>query len=208
MFDFDDDQENIRAGLRVLTRLLFACLFIIVLQTGLVFYALQTIEVSLPPDLGQGAVLKRDRKDPAEVYLFALNLFQQLQRWRRDGAEDYPENIRLYGNYITPQYRQWLEQDLARRLESGELTGRRRHVEPADGFAYSEATVQQIAADAWIVNLGMNLVETLNNRPIKDLSFVYPLRVVRIDRDRQENSWRLALDGYHDTPGEISRTEP
>ena len=160
------------------------------------------------PTLSQGAVLKRDQKDPAEVYLFALNLFQQLQRWRNDGEEDYPENIRLYGNYITPQYRQWLRQDLARRRDSGELPGRRRHVEPADGFAYSEETVRRIAADAWIVSLRMNLVETLNNRPIKNLSFVYPLRVVRIDRDRQENPWRLALDGYHDKPGEITGAGP
>ena len=204
---FEDNDENTRASLRLLSRLLYLMVIVIFFLILLLFHAFETIDISVPPDLSQGAILKRGHKEPTEIYSFAFNLFQQLQRWRTNGAQDYADNITRYRHYITPDYSRWLENDLLRRLDDNELNGRERYVEPISGFNYSESAVKKTSGDTWVVYLKLRLVETFNKRPVKEIDFNYPIRIVRIDKDRKDNPWRLALDGYESIPEKIKSPE-
>jgi integrating conjugative element protein (TIGR03746 family) len=52
-----------------------------------------TITVHIPPDLRSGAVMTLDEVPATNVYAFAFYIFQQLNRWSENGAEDYGKAI-------------------------------------------------------------------------------------------------------------------
>src|SRR5690606_31621644 len=80
-----------------------------------------TITVHIPPDLRAGAVLDLNEVPRANVYTFALYVFQQLNRWPEDGAEDYGKAIFRIAPYLTPNFREALITDMQTKARQGEL---------------------------------------------------------------------------------------
>ena len=79
------------------------------------------IRIHIPPDIRSGAVLKADEVTPANVYAFASYIFQQLNHWERNGEKDYGLQIFMMSAYLTPDFTEFLTNDLDIRGRGGEL---------------------------------------------------------------------------------------
>lgn len=176
-----------------------------------------TITVHIPPDLRSGARLALDEVPPPNVYSFAYYIFQQLNRWPSNGAEDYGRAIFHIAPYLTDAYRNTLVTDMDDRGKRGELAHRTRSLQALPGVGYSEERVDVLSADAWVVWLDLELQESVKGMTIKKTRIRYPLRVVRLAIDPEANPWGLALDGFAgsgperlrpDTQPEHSRPAP
>ena len=80
--------DNVRSHLRSLWAVIGLQLMVILaLWIGWMRMP-SNITVHIPPDLRSGAVMALHEVPAANVYAFAFYIFQQLNRWPDDGAED------------------------------------------------------------------------------------------------------------------------
>ncbi len=170
-------------------------LLILILGIGLM-RAPSTLTIHIPPDLKTGAMVQPDAPLPANVYAFAVYIFQQLYRWPTDGATDFSNSIYALSGYLTPTYREALISDLESKAKRGELAGRERGMQELPGHGFSEERVSILQDGVWVVVVDMELLETVKGMSVKRKAIRYPLRVVRYDIDRETNPWGLALDGF------------
>jgi integrating conjugative element protein (TIGR03746 family) len=155
-----------------------------------------TITVHIPPDLRSGARLALAEVPPPNVYSFAYYIFQQLNRWPSNGAEDYGKAIFRVAPYLTDAFRNDLVEDMDTRGKRGELAHRTRSLQALPGVTYREDRVEVLSADAWVVWLDLQLQESVRGMTIKQTGIRYPLRVVRLAVDPENNPFGLALDGF------------
>ena len=200
--------DNVRAHVRSLAWVIGLQALIIV---GLWFgwsQAPRQITVHLPPDLRAGASLAINEVPTANVYAFAYYIFQQLNRWPEDGAEDCGRAIFRVSAYLTPKYRAELIAEMNQKAHQGELSYRVRGIQEYPGHAYTEVRVEVLNRDTWIVWLDLDLFESVKGMTVKQTAIRYPLRIVRQAVDLEANPWGLALDGYAPTgPQRLSEAE-
>ena len=188
--------DNVRAHVR--------SLWVVIGLQGCIILALwfgwsqapRHLRIHIPPDLRSGAVLDVDEVAPANVYVFAFYIFQQLNRWPSDGASDYGQAIFRISPYLTPRYRSDLIADMELKARRGELAYRVRGVQEVTGQGYEERRVDMLAPDVWLVWLDLDLLESVKGMTVKRTTIRYPIRVVRMDVDPETNPWGLALDGF------------
>lgn len=154
------------------------------------------IEVHVPPDLSKGVVMRVGDVPSPNVYAFAFYIWQQINRWHENGAEDYPKNLYRFSPYITPRFRAELLRDMKQRSRHGELSGRVRALMETPGSVYDDSKVKQAGNGAWEVELDTTVSESVSGMEVKRTRVIWPLRVVRYDVDRERNPWGLALDGF------------
>ncbi len=176
---------------------------VIMLLAGALAYAFhgwsaapEDITVHVPPDLSAGASLSLGEIPKPNLYAFGFYMWQQLNRWPKDGAEDYAKNLYRFAAYITPSFRADLLRDMNRRGRQGELSSRVRALFEDPDAMYEEGRVQPVADGVWIVTLDTIIEESVSGMEVKRTRIRYPLRVVRYDVDRERNPWGLALDGF------------
>lgn len=160
------------------------------------------LDVHIPPDLSKGATIhagKREVPSP-NVYTFAFYIWQQLNRWSKNGQQDYGDQIFKLQAYFTPSCREQLIADQKNRADQGELDQRTRTVTEIPGLGYLDERVVSLADGSWSVTMDTQLQETSRGVPVKDAYIRYPLHVVRFDVDRERNPWQLALDCYVGRP--------
>lgn len=188
--------DNVRSHLRSLWAVIgLQLLFILALWIGWMRMP-STITVHIPPDLRSGAVMALDEVPPANVYAFAFYIFQQLNRWPENGAEDYGKAIFRTAAYLTPAYRDQLIVDMETKGKHGELGNRVRSLQATLDEGYEERRVDVLSKDVWVVWLDLELNESVKGMTIKHTVIRYPLRVVRYPVDAEANPWGLALDGF------------
>lgn len=188
--------DNVRSHLRSLWAVIGLQLLVILgLWIGWMRMP-SSITVHIPPDLRSGAVMALDEVPPANVYAFAFYIFQQLNRWPTDGAEDYGKAIFRIAPYLTPAFRQQLITDMHTKGKQGALAHRVRSLQPIPDHGYEERRVDILSDDVWVVWLDLELNETVKSMTIKRTRIRYPLRVVRYAVDAEANPWGLALDGF------------
>ena len=153
----------------------------------------ETRRLYIPPDLTQGLVTDLQQVPAPTVYTFAYYIFQQLYRWRLDGEQDYPKQIYALQGFLTPSCVAALEEDMNNKQRLGELRHRVRTVQEIQGHTYSPRRVLIETGNSWLLWLDVNVRETINGHPVKDVMLRYTLRVVRFDVDREVNPWGLAL---------------
>jgi len=154
------------------------------------------LRIHIPPDIRSGAILQADEISSPNVYTFAGYIFQQLNHWANNGDEDYGMQIFNTAPYLTPEFREYLINDLDIRGKKGELSGRTRVMQPVAGQGYEERRVDQLDADTWIVWIDYNISESVRGMEIKNVPVRYPIRIVRYNVDPETNPWGLALDGF------------
>lgn len=154
------------------------------------------LTVHIPPDLSSGASLQTGSVPDTGVYTFAFYIWQQINRWQTDGGKDYPEQIRVLKNFVTPSCHEQLLADMSQREAAGELGRRTRALMEIPGLGYTAERIKPVGAKAWRVVLDTHIQETQINVPIKDTYIRYPLRVVAFDIDRERNPWGLAIDCF------------
>ena len=152
------------------------------------------LRVYVPPDLSNGATLRADDPLPANIYAFAVYLYQQLNRWETDGESEYGERIFTLDAYFTPAFRQQLLDDLGKKSRHGELHNRARALETVPGFGFTPERVQAMGNGVWQVDVYFRLREDVNELNVKDTIIRYPLRIVRYAVDSERNPWGLAFD--------------
>ena len=154
------------------------------------------LRIHIPPDIRSGAILKADDITPPNVYAFAAYIFQQLNHWASDGEKDYGMQIFRTAPYLTPDFREYLSNDLDIRGKRGELTGRVRVIQAIPGQGYEERRVDVVDTNTWVIWLDYSIQETVRGMEVKHLKIRYPVRVVRYDVDPETNPSGLALDGF------------
>lgn len=188
--------DNVRNHLRSLWAVIGLLLAVIVGFWAAFMRLPSSITVHVPPDLRAGAVLELEEVAPANVYVFALYVFQQLNRWPDDGAQDYGKAIYRIAAYLTPAFRQHLIEDMQTKARQGELANRVRSLQPMPGRGFDGRRVDILSDDAWLVWLDLELNESVKGMPVKQTAIRYPLRVVRYPVDAELNPYGLALDGF------------
>ena len=186
----------------------FLCMVIVVLAYC-VWEARKDLWIHIPPDLRSGSTRLWWDIPPESVYAFGLYIFQQVQRWPKDGEVDYKGNLFRYAAYLTPSCKVFLEKDFEFRRNAGELRGRERTTSeiPGRGIGESNGRVIQHSINDWTVNLDMDSTEYYAGE-IKRALARYPLHVIRADVDPETNPFGLQWDCYSDTPQRIELEEP
>ncbi len=188
--------DNVRAHLRTLWIVIGIEVATILVLGFCLLRAPDNIVVHIPPDLRSGAAVKPDEPSPANIYSFAFYIFQQLNRWPENGANDYGKAIYSLAPYLTPKYQSELQKEVELKGRRGELINRVRGMQERVGHGYSEMRVDVLGQGTWVVWLDMELHESVKGMAIKRTFIRYPIRVVRYAVDPESNPWRLALDGF------------
>ncbi len=149
--------------------------------------------IYIPPDLTQGMVTNFEEVPEPLVYTFAYYILQQLNRWTDDGEKDYPRQIYQLQGFLTPGCRAAMEADMNVKQGLGELRQRVRSMQEVLGQSYSRKRVEIESSNSWKVWLDVNVDESINGFPVKNVPLRYSLRVVRFDVDKEVNPWGLAL---------------
>lgn len=167
------------------------------------FNAPRHIRVYIPPDLSVGASMTLGEIKEGNIYLFALNIWRQLNRWDKNGIIDYENKIHMYRNYLTPSCYQNRLDNYASKKANNELNDRVRTMTEIPGRGFSTSRVQTLDFDHWIVSLDVQIEETLLGESVKTRYINYPIRVVRYNVDPQSNIFGLAIDCLADKPRRI-----
>ena len=179
---------------KVIRSLTIFCIFILGLL-GHSHFLLATVpttfELHLPPDLTRGGVVKVNEHQKHEVYALALDLYQKLYRCEKNCAQEFPENIRKYGYFLTDEYRPKLLKQ-AKNLHAYNSKKRRSISEFG---VFKEEKVISLGGNRWVVFLDVNEKEFIGQKLTRDAVLRYPVLISTFDVDRDKNPWRLALDG-------------
>lgn len=153
----------------------------------------ETRRIYVPPNLTEGTMTTFGEVPFPVVYTFAWYIFQQLNRWKTDGEQDYPKQIYRLQGFLTPDCIAALEHDMNEKRRLGELRNRVRMMQEIAGRGYSSQRVQVENADRWTVLLDLHLRETIAHHDVKNVNLRYTLPVVKFDVDREVNPWGLAI---------------
>ncbi|CDM88549.1 PFL_4703 family integrating conjugative element protein [Xenorhabdus bovienii] len=160
----------------------------------------RSLTIHNPPDLRSGSTRPWWEVPAPSVYSFAFYLFQQLNAWPKNGAQDYPAKIAALSSYLTPACQDFLQTDAKTRADSGELLDRVRVVYEIPGRGYGTKSVTVRNRDNWVVRLDLVADEYYHAEPVKRALVRYPLKVVRWEGDAERNPFGLALDCYDGMP--------
>ncbi|MDE9459770.1 PFL_4703 family integrating conjugative element protein [Xenorhabdus bovienii] len=160
----------------------------------------RSLTIHNPPDLRSGSTRPWWEVPAPSVYSFAFYLFQQLNAWPKNGAQDYPAKIAALSPYLTPACQDFLREDAKTRADSGELLDRVRVVYEIPGRGYETKSVTVRNRDNWVVRLDLVADEYYHAEPVKRALVRYPLKVVRWEGDAERNPFGLALDCYDGMP--------
>ncbi|CDH06737.1 putative membrane protein [Xenorhabdus bovienii str. oregonense] len=160
----------------------------------------RNLTIHNPPDLRSGSTRPWWEVPAPSVYSFAFYIFQQLNAWPKNGAQDYPDKIYALSPYLTPACQDFLREDAKSRADSGELLDRVRVVYEIPGRGYETRSVTVRDRDNWVVRLDLVADEYYHAEPVKRALVRYPLKVVRWEGDAERNPFGLALDCYDGMP--------
>jgi len=116
------------------------------------------------------------------------------QHHRKDAVHDHKNNIKEYRYYLTPEYRDTLNQDYDTSLASQNL------LDSIQTFApYSESgnnqTVKQLSDNSWEVDLILRVTRYKDSAILMDALYDYKVKVVATAQSVQYNPWGLAVAG-------------
>lgn len=199
--------EQKSATVQLLSRILVGAFAVIVLLLLLIHQARQNVRVDVRPGLSSRVVVSEGQMPAENAFSFALIVFQQMNRWREDGARDYPAQIERVRAFLTDRYKGQALADADRRKKSGELQYRTRHVALPPEISFKSDRVKKISDSLWIVYLDLDLQETVRGQVVKTPVIRYPVRVIAADVDPQYNPYGLLIDGFAEEPRRLADDE-
>ncbi|MDC9591569.1 TIGR03746 family integrating conjugative element protein [Xenorhabdus sp. XENO-10] len=168
----------------------------------------RNLTIHNPPDLRSGSTRPWWEVPAPSVYSFAFYIFQQLNAWPKNGAQDYPTKIYALSPYLTPACQDFWREDAKSRADSGELLDRVRVVYEIPGRDYETRSMTVRDRDNWVVKLDLVADEYYHAEPVKRALVRYPLKVVRWEGDAERNPFGLALDCYDGMPQRLEALPP
>lgn len=158
----------------------------------------------LAPNMTQGTVIRPGEVPDPNVYGFTYYVWQQINRWKNNGQQDYSQAIFRFSPYLTPRFREELIADMRRRALAGELEARARGVQEMPGHHYAFNRVHAEGDGVWVIWLDLTVEEFYRKTLVKSTCIRYPLRTVRMDIDKSLNPFGLALDGFATREGPVA----
>ena len=207
MSRFRNEVTHLQAHVKTLRLALASVVILSVLLALGWWHAPSDLVIHVPPDLRSGSVRRWWDVPPESVYAFAFYVFQQLNRWPKDGEEDYARNIRALSAYLTPACKSFFESDFVFRRDKGELRDRVRGIYEIPGRGYGDDPAERVKTLSyrdWIVNLDLTTDEYFNGELVKRALIRYPIKVARLDVDPERNPFGLSLDCYSGNPQRIA----
>lgn len=153
------------------------------------------ITVHYPPDLSKVTRYRANEIPNHTVFYFTYAVFQKLNTWEQNGEVDFPRKIRMFQNYMTYEFRQYMNNYVEIKRNKGELN-KVRHFTLYPGRNYTIDRVKKTNEHTWIVYLDVLIKEYVNGMHTKVIAIRYPLVVTYYDIDFEKNPWKLALAGY------------
>ncbi|MCX9158086.1 TIGR03746 family integrating conjugative element protein [Niveibacterium sp. 24ML] len=153
-----------------------------------------SMDLHIPPDLTNGAVVHPGEVPPPNVYAFTLAIWQQVNRWAKNGQTDFGTQIFAMSPYLTPSCQDHLTDHMNLRAGRGELSQRTRVLSEMVDRSFTPDRVQRLARGVWLVTLDTEIQETVHGQPVKQVYVRWPLRVIRYRFDPQTNAYGLAID--------------
>ena len=160
------------------------------------------LRVYIPPDLSHGAMINPHHIPRATVYAFAFQIFTSINSWSDSGTLEYEKNINSYRNYLSASFYKLLQEDKNTRAENGELS-RNRIMSGVSGMGYRPSDVKVLGNGSWVINMHLQIIETLDGSVIKNVIMDYPILVSRIHTSIQLNPWGLEIAGFYQSPYRI-----
>lgn len=164
-------------------------------------------QISIPPDIRYGAVVKTGEIHAFRIYSFVGAITQQLNTWREDGEREYERNIKVYRAYFTQRFIAQKYRDFKLKRSRLELKERQRSISPLGYYvdkdhcgSFHDACVKPLGGGRWKVWLDVNLREwqqsskEANPYELKNLYLRVPYLVVYDDSDSAQNPWNLKID--------------
>jgi len=203
---FQDALENSRSLINTLL-LVIALLFCSNIALIWALHETQsTVRVYIPPRVPASGITTTSGQVPkSTVFSFAYWVWQSINYWPKNGANDYTHNIKSFLPYLTPKFQVFLENDDNTRFSNDEVQDRIRTMMGVNGSSFSPADVEYVGHGTWLVHLTMRLTERMNTdgSVIKDAEISYELRVVKYNADPKSNPYGLALAGFAVSPKRI-----
>lgn len=199
---FQDALEQARWHIKTLYGVLILFFVVIIFLMTCWFASDTNRSVYIPPEIPiDGLTQKAGAVPVSTVYSFAYYIWQGLNNWPSNGAEDYQTAIHQFSPFLTQRFKASLIQDYNNRLNSGEIQDRVR-VMQGFGSSFDPKDVQMLGHGIWIVHLTLHLTESMNmnGNTVKDIDVNYALRVVSYPINAKTNPWGLALDGFAESP--------
>lgn len=165
------------------------------------------VRVYLPPQIPQNGLTTKAHDIPAAtLYAFAYYVWQNINYWPSNGAEDYKNNVTQFSPFLTSRFVAFLRNDYSHRQNQGELHSRISAMQGLYGTAFQATDVTYLGHDTWQVKLTMRLTErmNMNDQTVKDTEIQYVLRVVCYPINANANPWGLALDGFAQNPERVN----
>jgi integrating conjugative element protein (TIGR03746 family) len=158
----------------------------------------QDFRMHVPPDLSEGAVLRPNMPEQANVYMYTLYIWKQINEWLESGLADYDSNVDEMKCYLSPDMYKWLKDDVKKRRTNGELS-RTRSISPAT--FYTKEHVKSLGNGTWYVWLDLSLVERVVGEEVKNVVMRYPLYAYRDSRSC--NEFGVSVGGFFNDPARI-----
>lgn len=197
---FKNELANLHATIRYFILLNVVMGGALIASLSLNFKLYQGLSITVPPDLRAGALIKPGTKQPEDVFAFTATVFQSLQNWRKNGIEDYPENIDKSAPFITNDFRNALLRDLERKKKDGELLGITRQLALPAEYMFEINTIRVINSNEWVVKMPLEVKEYVDGQLVKDIEVLYSLVVRRVRTDVARNAHQIAIDRFHEPP--------
>ena len=167
------------------------------------------ITLYYPPDLSSGYTQTVGDVPPPVVYMFASTVMRTVNDWPDDGAKDAQEKLRVWGGYMSPDFRQQLMQIVEEKIQRGvEIVKRRREMTEIPGKGFVDGVSVKSYGDSWVVYLNVTIKEwaVATSAQIRDEQVQYALIVQRgrLATENNINPYGLYIVGYERPPITLS----
>lgn len=180
--------------IRFLHRAVFVLLLVIVLLATALWRMPKQITVYTPPDISKSFVQHTNEVPLETVYGFARTLWEALNYCESDCADEYPETLKRYGNYLTTSCYTELYEHFTNNTD--QYRYRNRLLIPTDKSIFDMSRIRKMSDDVWFVRLPYVLRDQVKGIQTRNNEMEYPLKVVRSFRPLNENPIGLEIDCF------------
>lgn len=179
-----------------------------VLQTLVIFgliaalyKAPDKITVHVPPDLSNGAVMQIGDVPNASILSTVSYLWIEVNSWIKNGEKDAFEQLDLYRDYFSPDFREQLIKSYRGLKARGELE-RVRKVTLVPGMIHEveKRVFEEVKNKAWIVYLDIVVEDYYLGELVQHVRARYPLKVERVETNFDRNPLGLIITGFDRKP--------
>lgn len=173
----------------------------LILSLGALFKALDDITIYIPPDLSDGAVIKRGDVPKGSVLSNTAFLWIEFSTWMDNGETDAFKNLNAYQNYFGANFRQSMKDQYNDIYKKGDLNRIRRvTLVPGTINEAEKRVLTKVRGQAWVVLLDVVVEDFYLGQPMQKIQVRYPLMVERVETNVTLNPIGMMITGLNGSP--------